>query len=138
MRDLIIPIETLTKTEEITINKRKKAQRNNFMALENSSATHQAYLETLEFTYQEQRAMKLLLKNFDQQTNTTTVSTAKMSNVERNDFSKGYKSLNKKSIVIRTKRGRPSSYMISPYFIQSFGRSNEYEQSILKWTKYIK
>ena len=131
LKDLKEYVDKSESNEVVSVKKIKTTRRTSFMAVE--TYQRHAYLETLDFSPSEQRVMKLLVLGLDTTTNVTTVSSKGMTQVQRNDFSNGYKMLNKKKIVIRTKKGRPSTYMISPMFIQPFGDHDDYGDALKKW-----
>jgi len=82
-----------------------------------------------DFSKPEAFAFKLLKNNREWNTNIATFSTSSLSSTEKVVFSKGYKMLNEKNLVIRTRKGAVSSYLFNPDFIIP----NDYSDALVMW-----
>jgi len=81
------------------------------------------------FSKPEAMAFILLKNNRDWKTNYVMFSTNGLSATDKVVFSKGYKSLASKGLIIRIKKGITSKYMFNPNFIIP----NDYNEALVKW-----
>jgi len=124
MNNNIIQISDLNEDEELNISRKKKPKHSNFTMTGDLMKS----LDIIaNFTKPEAMAFILLKDNRDWKTNYAKFSTADLSKTDKNTFSKGYRLLADKNLVIRVKKGITSEYMFNPNFIIP----NEYEEAKL-------
>lgn len=126
MNSNIIQISDLNEDEELSISRKKKPKHSHFTMIGDLMKS----LDIIaNFTKPEAMAFILLKDNRDWKTNYARFSTSSLSKTGKNIFSKGYKLLADKKLVVRVKKGVTSEYMFNPNFIIP----NEYEEAKLNW-----
>ena len=84
-----------------------------------------------DFTKPEAFTFKLIQRTRGYEDNIAYYSTKDLTPTEKNVFSKGYKMLTSKHIIVRLPKGAESIYMFNPDFIIP----NEYDIALRKWIK---
>jgi len=124
----IIQLRSLNPDEEYNISVKKREEKPQFTMTGDG-------MEALDiianFSKPEAMAFILLKNSRDWKTNYAKFSTSSLSKTDKVVFSKGYKALAKKNIVIRTKKGITSEYLFNPDFIVP----NSYKETFKEWKK---
>ena len=114
MDNNIIQLPNLKLGEELVISTRKTTKKPRFTMIGNDMKS----LDLIaQFTKPEAFTFIHLKDNRDYESNIVEFSTAGLTATEKVVFSKGYKALEEKNLIIRIKKGRPSIYLFNPDFI---------------------
>jgi hypothetical protein len=130
MKNLIISSQNLRSDEYLHTEIRKKYTRGRFIAM---GYEMNAYELTLEFNKHEQMVMKIMVDNWDFVSGMVSFSSGTLSSTDKVKFSKGYKLLAEKNIILRIRKGLSSSYMVNPDYIMP----KDYVEAKDKWKNYI-
>lgn len=124
----IIQLGTLNRDEVYDIGVKKKEKKPPFTM---TGDKMEALDIVANFSKPEAMAFILLKAGRDWKSNYTNFSTGELKPTDKVVFSKGYKALAEKDVVIRVKKGITSQYMFNPDFIVP----NEYEKAVVEWNK---
>lgn len=117
--------------KECTIGVRTKTTKPRFTM----TGTQMKSLDIIaNFTKPEAMAFILLKDNRDYESNIVRFSTSDLSKTDKVVFSKGYKALATKQLIIRLRKGVVSTYLFNPKFIIP----KDYEDSLEMWDEAIK
>ena len=121
-----IHLPNLDSDEEIVISKRKIVPKPKFTMTGNKMKSINILVD---LTKPEAFTFKLIHDKRDFSDNIALYSTKYLTPTEKVVFSKGYKLLNQKKLLIRISKGAESTYMFNPEFIIP----NNYEEARAKW-----
>jgi len=125
-----IHLPNLNKGEEYVVGKRRTEKKPKFTMIGNKMKSIEIIAD---FSKPEAFTFKLIHNKRDYDSNVSFFSTNELTATEKNVFSKGYKALSAKGLIIRIKKGIESIYMFNPDFIIP----NEYDSSLRKWLTLI-
>ena len=126
MDNNIIHLFNLNGNEELVTTKRKRIRIPRFTMIGNDMKS----LDIIaQFTKPEAFTFIHLKDNRDYENNVVEFNTAKLTATEKVIFSRGYKLLEEKNLIIRLKKGRPSIYLFNPDFIIP----KNYEEAKIKY-----